>query len=596
MNYNFKIYNKNRTLTFNYKNNYFNLKRNLNHLFIIKKDDLTYITNKYKTIFYENIIQNDNHYLLYIIHKKSNLYNDIIDNKYINVILMKNNEILYHNKFIHYNNIDIHYNLFFNTYLNELKVISILDPFSNTIFSKEFKNYPLNPILWFNQFQKIKPDLFLVESVWNSINSKFNFSYPNNIDLIKNILHYCNLNKIKVLFWNKEDGINYDKFIWIAKLFPNISTTDNTCISKYLFDCNHKNIFVLPFGITPILHNPFNKGYINPSDILFAGRWYYGNEFSDRIKDMKILFQDFQLFKNKNLVIFDRNYNKLFGKKSFPDLFLPYLHESVDYETICLYYRHFKILYNVNSVHNSDTMFSRRVLEAIGCKTFVVSSYSKALQNFHLNSIYLCFNNNDTKKYTNLILNHYDKILINIHNDFINVYLNHTITNKLENIFYNIKLPFDIYQNKVFLIYLNDQPIINQSYKNCFHIFLIKDSTYYISCLNHSSFQIHYSNATQLFHLFENSILFFINNSIQYYKHFIKHYLLHYKYLTHNINFNNTIISKASDENNSNKFNTQFINGTLSTYFNENNFNHVLNNNFETIKFYNIDCYDFNYT
>lgn len=593
MNHYFKIYNKNRTLILNYKNKYFNLKRKLNHLFIINYNNINYITNKDNNLFYEKIIQNNNEYLLYITHKKSKFNNENIDNNFINIILMKNNELLYHKKFIHFKDINILYSLSFFKYIKDLNVISILDPFSNTIFSKEFNNYSLNPNIWLKQFENIKPDLFLVESVWNSVNSNFNFSYPNNINLIKNILHYCNLNYIKVLFWNKEDGINYNKFIWIARLFPNISTTDNNCIPKYLIDCNHKNIFIFPFGVTPELHNPFNKGSIKPSDILFAGRWYYGNEFSNRIKDMNILFQDFQLFKNKNLVIFDRNYNKLLGKKSFPNHFLPYLKERVNYEIICLYYRHFKILYNVNSVHNSDTMFSRRVLESIACKTFVISSYSKALKNFHLNSIYLCFNNNDTKKYTNFILNNYKNLLINIHNDFINVYLNHCVQQKLQNIFYNINLPFQNYQDKVFLIYFNQNPITNQSYQNCFYINLIKDSKYYISYLNHNIFQIHYSNISQLYNLFKKSILFFMNNSLNYYKHYIKYYLLHYKYLIYNIDFNNTIISKASNENNSNKFNQNFINGTLSINFNQYIFNNILNHNFDNIKFYNIDCYDY---
>ena len=596
----FNLYNKNRTLIFKYNNKYFNLKRNKNHYFILKQNNLNYI-NDSNINFHNNLLKNNNDFFLHIIHKKSKFMNNIINNKFINIVLIKENKIIYKKKYLHYKDININYSISFFKNINKYKVISILDDFSNTIYDKEFQNFPLNPNIWKKQFNIIKPDLFLVESVWNSILSNFNLSYSNNINLFKEIIQYCKEKKIKTLFWNKEDSINFDKFIWIAKLFPNIATTDNNCVSKYIYYSKHKNVFVLPFGITPSLHNPFNKNNVNSQDILFAGRWYYGNEFSDRVKDMNILFQDFKFLYNKKLVIFDRNYNKLLNKKSFPNHFLPFLKESVDYNTICLLYRYFKILYNVNSVQKSDTMFSRRVLESIACKTFVLSAYSKALENFKLKSIYLSYNNNQTKKITNYILKNYKNLLIQIHYDFIQVYKYHTVNNKLQNIFFKMNLPFCEYLYKVFLIYFDDENINNiiknhnnQNYDYKYSILLKKtDQEFSIKYIDFNIYIIYYKELKELNYIFDKSILFLNSLKLNYYKNYIDNYLLQYKYLLYKINLNNTIISKSNNENNSNKFFNKANNGTISFFYNEKLFNKLINKNFNNIKIYNIDCYDY---
>lgn len=601
----FKLFNKDRTLYFRYNNKQINLKRRNIHCFIIKTNGFQHYTiNNYSpkkdvTEFHENILKHHNEYIIYLIPRYSNFLKEKVDNKYINVVLMKNNEIINSDNFIQRNYINVQLRLYFRKTIYEYNVISILDPFSNSIYSKEFNNYPLNLNVWKKQFEIVKPDLFLVESVWNSVLSRLNLSYENNKKLIIDILVYCAKKNIKVLFWNKEDSINFNKFIWIAKLFPNIATTDNNCVSLYQKFAKHNNVFVLPFGITPELHNPFNKNLLPQKDILFAGRWYYGKEFSNRIKDMEILFSDFNFLKNKNLVIYDRNYNKALKKKSFPDIFQSFLCESIDYKDICLLYRYFKILYNVNSVQNSETMFSRRVLEAIACKTFVVSAYSKALMNFQLKSIFLSNNNNQTKKWTNLILDNHNDLLKYIHQDFIQVYNNHSVHKKLQNIFYKIQLPFATHLQKSFILYLkneNIQTIMDnhnkQNYEYLYSIKLVKDSEFYIQNISSNIFEIHYSQKSDLYKIFKDSYLFIFNSQLEYNNNYISNYLLNYKYLLTNIS-KDTIISKSDSEKNSNQYSDKYIDGTISFYFNNTIFNKYLDNT-NQLKIYNIDCYDYN--
>ena len=55
-----------------------------------------------------------------------------------------------------------------------------------------------------------------------------------------------------------------------------------------------------------------------------------------------------------------------------------------------------------------------------------------------------------------------------------------------------------------------------------------------------------------------------MNTNLQYNHFYISNYLLHYKYLTSKINFENTIISKSLNEKDSNNYDNNYVNGTIS--------------------------------
>ena len=120
----FNLYNKNRTLIFKYNNKYFNLKRNKNHYFILKQNNLNYI-NDSNINFHNNLLKNNNDFFLHIIHKKSKFMNNIINNKFINIVLIKENKIIYKKKYLHYKDININYSISFFKNINKYKVISI---------------------------------------------------------------------------------------------------------------------------------------------------------------------------------------------------------------------------------------------------------------------------------------------------------------------------------------------------------------------------------------------------------------------------------------------------------------------------------------
>ena len=164
-----------------------------------------------------------------------------------------------------------------------------------------------------------------------------------------------------------------------------------------------------------------------------------------------------------------------------------------------------------------------------------------------------------------------------------------------------MNLPFCEYLYKVFLIYFDDENINNiiknhnnQNYDYKYSILLKKtDQEFSIKYIDFNIYIIYYKELKELNHIFDKSILFLNSLKLNYYKNYIDNYLLQYKYLLYKINLNNTIISKSNNENNSNKFFNKANNGTISFFYNEKLFNKLINKNFNNIKIYNIDCYDY---
>ena len=93
-------------------------------------------------------------------------------------------------------------------------------------------NYKMVLKLW-------KPDLLFVESAWQGYKNRWKFkiaSYSDhpkrNNGKLKKVVTYAKKLGIPTLFWNKEDGVHFERFIESAKLFDYIFTVDENGLSK----------------------------------------------------------------------------------------------------------------------------------------------------------------------------------------------------------------------------------------------------------------------------------------------------------------------------------------------------------------------------
>jgi hypothetical protein len=390
-------------------------------------------------------------------------------------------------------NINLKYNI--NTKkISSLNVLSILDEFTHTCFKHECNLLPIDVKNIEKQLISFKPDFFFCESVWNSIYSNLSLCDNNNMDVITKIISLCKLNSIPTVFWNKEDDVNYDRFIHTAGLFDIILTTDERCIPNYIKDTNNDNVYCLEFAAQPKIHNPLNNHRIK--DVFFAGKWYHN---MDKRKYSIETLIDIPLFKNNvyNLDIYDRKYVN--ESKSFPLKYHKFINKKLDYSKLCDLTKHYKIMLNVNTITDSNTMFSRRVYEGLSTGCIVLSTYSTGIKTKFKDLVKITNSKKETEKHINSILKDNDEYNILSHKcytsiidtenyktrfqkiidiigleysetykDIINIILVIDKHDDIENVvdFYNKNIKTQSYSNKITTIFCGNKKKINLLQKN----------------------------------------------------------------------------------------------------------------------------------
>lgn len=284
-----------------------------------------------------------------------------------------------------------------NRSLSDIRVAVILDEFSYKSFEPEFDAVVLTPENWRDELTSKRPDLFLCESAWSGVDSSrrdwkgqiyssTNFSAENRTALL-GILEYCKRNSIPTVFWNKEDPTHFDdavhNFVDTAIRFDHIFTTDSDCVSKYREKYGHKSVHSLPFAVQPRLFNPIPH-QSRSQDLVFAGGWY-GNHL-ERCDDMHRIFES-ALSSGRELKIYDRFYGTDDELHMFPEAYAMYTLPPVPYDEMPSVYKESELGLTINTVTDSCTMFARRIFELMACNTYVVSNYSRGVEELFGNNV-----------------------------------------------------------------------------------------------------------------------------------------------------------------------------------------------------------------
>lgn len=274
----------------------------------------------------------------------------------------------------------------------QLRILSILDDFTFQGLN-QVENIKLitNKPFWYRKSQKI--DFFLVESAWRGNQDQWRHKiadYPNhpnrnNHELIQ-LVNWAKDHRIPTIFWNKEDPYHYDQFIDSAKHFDYIFTTDDLSLARYKKDAPNAKVNVLPFFIQTHIHKPEITNIRNRS--LFIGS-YHTTEHPERRQWQDTIFPVATQF---GLTIVDRNSASQSLNQQFPrytgDLeLLP----AIPYNQTQHMYNQFSHCLNVNSITQSNTMFSRRLLEIMACGRLAISNPSQAIDHLFPNMC-ICLN------------------------------------------------------------------------------------------------------------------------------------------------------------------------------------------------------------
>lgn len=259
------------------------------------------------------------------------------------------------------------------SYDRKPRALTVLDEFSESSFRGSVNIFNPRPDNWFGLAMKSKPEFILVESAWKGNGGSWehrvgSYEFAPGREL-KEMLDWARSESIPTVFWNKEDPVHFKRFIETAKMFDFVYTTDEKMVETYKRETKAKSVKSLMFAANPRIHRPLALSWRN-SRIGFAGSWY-GSRYPKRAEEMEEILSASLEF---DLDIFDRNFGT--GRYPFPEKFKSYVRGSRSYEEICIEYRKYRVFLNGNSVHDSPTMFSRRVFELLASGTPVISTDS----------------------------------------------------------------------------------------------------------------------------------------------------------------------------------------------------------------------------
>lgn len=247
-----------------------------------------------------------------------------------------------------------------------------------------------------------KLDIFLLVTTWKGLDMGWKGLGNPNIrkhrKAMFDIISHYQSNGIKTVFYSKEDPVNYDVFIELAKKCEYVFTTAEEKVASYKRDCNNENVAVLNFGINPLYHNPIGfRKFEKKKEILFSGSWYV--KYPHRIEDTQRIF-DGVIDNNNDLKIIDRNYQLKLERHFFPKEYVKFVSPAVDHSTLQKLHKLYDWAINLNSVKYSNTMFANRIYELQALGNILLSNYSLGVNNKFPN-VFLINNRSEVKDILN---------------------------------------------------------------------------------------------------------------------------------------------------------------------------------------------------
>lgn len=243
---------------------------------------------------------------------------------------------------------------------------------------------PLN-YRWVLRFQK--PDFLFVESAWQGNDKRWKYkiaAYPDypqrNNALLSKVVEYARDRGIPTVFWNKEDGAHYDRFIASAKLFEYIFTVDQNCVPRYIDATNGSSkVNALPFSVESKFHH-FTGFNFKKRSANFVGS--YSKHIHERRRNWQEMMFQACAATGMPLHIYDRNSARKSENYRYPALPGLTVNLAVPYCDTGQIYRDHVVSLNVNTVEDSPTMYSRRLVEIIACGGIAVTNPTPSVERY----------------------------------------------------------------------------------------------------------------------------------------------------------------------------------------------------------------------
>ena len=268
-----------------------------------------------------------------------------------------------------------------------LKIALISDTLTESCLSAQAYVKIITPQNYKNVLKNERFDFLFVESCWFGFHSEWKykiasykkqFSHPTtffrNNNTLRRVVEEAKSKNIPTVFWNKEDDVHFDRFIKSACLFEHIFTVDCNSIEKYKSRNKFMSVSLLEFPVQENFH--FFDGFK-----FSAKRSNFVGSYSNHIHSERRTWQNIILNTAGDylpLDVFDRNSDRKAEIYRYPAGKFNILPRVEHIDTAEIYKKYF-ISFNVNTITNSDSMFSRRLIEIIACGGMAVSNPSQSI-------------------------------------------------------------------------------------------------------------------------------------------------------------------------------------------------------------------------
>lgn len=226
-------------------------------------------------------------------------------------------------------------------------------------------------------------DILMIVSSWRGLNNEWRgmvYDKDTYLSILSDVVKFYRSVKPdgKVVFYSKEDPVNYHHFVEYAQLADVVFTTALEKVEDYKKYCGHDRIHVLKFGFNPFLFNPnYDTSKQIKGSVLFAGSWM--RKYPERCDKLAMMF-DSLIRHNVDLKIVDRNYHLKHARYMFPLRFTKYCMPSLKHHQLVSLYRSFETVININSITQSETMFAVRAYELLAMGKIVISNGSIGME------------------------------------------------------------------------------------------------------------------------------------------------------------------------------------------------------------------------
>lgn len=248
-----------------------------------------------------------------------------------------------------------------------IKVALIADEHTSTCLKFDFNVTEITPSNWRINFFIKNFDVLLIESCWRGKNNSWQRRVADygrgqlDVGLAK-LIKYCRVKSIPVVFWYKEAAKDCERFSGVADAADHIVCADGKLMPFFKALANKKDrVFYLPFPVQPMLHNQIGGLPDDNGRALFMGGLYL-NEFPNRANSVIDCIRKLKEI-GCGVDIVDRHFST--RKSDWPEDLVSQVGPPVAYKDTGEYFKRYLYVINVNSVADSGSMYSRRLIEAL---------------------------------------------------------------------------------------------------------------------------------------------------------------------------------------------------------------------------------------